>query len=81
MLMISLFVSFMPSFPSRAIFRIVFSIPFTTIPSPPLNSCPFRYIWNPRMPASTEDAIFAAQDAFAPSQTMPETMASALTTV
>ena len=30
---------------------------------------------------STEDAIFAAQEAFAPSHTMPDTMARALTTV
>ena len=31
--------------------------------------------------ALCEDAIFAAQEAFAPSHTMPDTMASALTTV
>ena len=35
----------------------------------------------PKIPASTADAIFAAQDAFAPSQTIPDTIASEFTTV
>ena len=35
----------------------------------------------PMMPASTAAAILAAQDGFAPSQMVPERMATALTTV
>ena len=79
--MISSFVAFIPSLLRRPTFLIVASAPFVTIPSPARNSCPRIYILYPSIPASTACAIFAAQEAFAPSHTIPDTTASALTTV
>ena len=66
-------VSRMPSLASVPMLRIVFSTPLTTMPC--------IYICIPSSPASTAEAILAAQLAFAPSQIMPEAMATALTTV
>lgn len=79
--MISLSVCAIPSLARSPTFMIVFSTPFVTIPSPPTNWLPCRYISIPSSPAPTADAILAAQLAFAPSQTIPELIASALTTV
>ena len=78
---ISLSVSFIPSRDSLPILRIVFSTPLHIIPSPPLNSHPLIYIYYPKIPASTLEAILAAQDGFAPSQTIPDTIANPLTRV
>ena len=63
--MISSFVPFIPSFPRRPMLTIVASTPFVTIPSPATNSCPRMNMLYPRIPASTDAAILAAQEAFA----------------
>ena len=76
---ISLSVSLIPSLPSFETLTIVFSMPFFTIPSPPLNSWPSLAISRARNAASMEDAIFAAQDGFAPSHMIPEVMARQFT--
>ena len=71
----------MPTLPSLLMFRMVFSTPLRTSPSPAKNCCPFRYISYPKIPASTATAIFAAQEGFAPSQTTPDAIAKVLTMV
>ena len=71
----------MPRLASLPTISIVRSTPFLTMPSPPKNWLPPRYISRPSSPASTAAAILAAQLAFAPSQTMPEVTATVLTIV
>ena len=79
--MISSSVCFMPNLAKRPTVSIVLSTPFLTRPSPPKNALPLLYIDSPMRPASTATEIFAAQLALAPSQTIPELIAIALTTV
>ena len=67
--------------PSRAIFAtpsMVCSIVSSTMPWPGWNAAWRIVMLCARIAASTLVAIFAAQDAFAPSQTMPATFARVL---
>ena len=72
---ISTSVLFMPTLPIRPMFAIVPSTVSDTKPSPGLNTLPSKAISWAKTAASTAAAIFAAHDGFAPSHTIPPTLA------
>ena len=70
----------MPREPREPMRRMVSSVSAATMPSPPAKRLPCMARRWARKAESSAAAIFAAQEAFAPSQIMPETTARVLTT-